>query len=360
MSLVVRNDRTPVTSHIYKGNQSEPETMQKMLSRLEKMFGYDSPQMVIEKPTIIMDRGIATHDNIVILQEEGYRYIVVTREDQTEEYLAEFETAKDTFTRIEKLSHKYTAYGDENRVYVKKIEQDGEATCKVLCFSEGKSHKENAIAAKRDSRYLADLEKLTKSIQKGSIKKIDKIENRFNNINNRHKTAAAKFNAKIICNDAGRAQHIEVTAKNVTLNPLAGCYVIESTHKELDATETWKLYMTQANVESAFRAMKGELGMRPVYHQNDDRSSTHLFITFLAYHILSATERRLAQLGDTRQWQTIREVLSTHTRSTVVMKDIDGNIYHHRVTGKPEDVHLDIYKRLGIKDTTKTITSRFR
>jgi len=106
--------------------------------------------------------------------------------------------------------------------------------------------------------------------------------------------------------------------------------------------------------------MKGDLGMRPVYHQNDDRCAGHLFITVLGYHILSATEHRLSEQGDTRQWQTVRGVLSTHNRVTVVMKDKDGNIYHHRVTGKPEDVHQDIYKKLGTKDPTKTVTACFR
>jgi transposase len=360
LSLIVKNDGTPVASHIYKGNQSEPETMQDVLSRLQIMFGYDSSQIVLEKPTIIMDRGIATKANIALLQAEGYQYTVVTREDQTEEYLAEFETAKDTFTCIDDLSHKHSAYGDENHVYVKKISHDGGNTCKVLCLSDGKARKENAIAAKKDTRYLSDVEKLSLSIQKGSIKKIDKIEAKLKNTNKRHKIAAEKYNAEIISNEAGKAQRIEVTPKFMEPNPLDGCYVIESTHIELDAVETWKLYMTQVHVESAFRAMKGELGMRPVYHQNEERTSAHLFITVLAYHILSATERRLALHNDTRQWQTLRTVLSTHNRMTVVMKDKDGNIYHHRVSGKPEDVHQEIYRKLGIKDPTKIVSSCFK
>jgi len=53
--------------------------------------------------------------------------------------------------------------------------------------------------------------------------------------------------------------------------------------------------------------------------------------------------------NETRQWQTIRELLSTHIRITVFMKDKDGNIYHHHASGKPEDVHQDIYKKLGFK-----------
>ena len=151
LSLVVRNDGTPVTSHIYKGNQSEPETMRDMLARLEIMLGYDSPQMVLEKPTVIMDRGIATTENIELLRERKCPYVVITREDQCERYLAEFETAMGTFTRIDELSHKHTAYGDENHVYVKKISRDEEDICRILCLSDGKSHKESAIAAKKET-----------------------------------------------------------------------------------------------------------------------------------------------------------------------------------------------------------------
>jgi len=121
------------------------------------MLGYDSPQMVLEKPTVIMDRGIATTENIELLRERKYPYVDITREDQCERYLAEFETARGTFTRIDELSHKHTAYGDENHVYVKKISRDEEDICRILCLSEGKSHKENAIAAKKESSpYRSD------------------------------------------------------------------------------------------------------------------------------------------------------------------------------------------------------------
>jgi len=361
LSLIVRNDGAPVASHIYKGNQGEPETMKDVLERLRTLFKYDSPQMVLEKPTIVMDRGIATVDNIILLEAEGYQYAVVTREDQTEEYLQEFEKARDTFTRIDDLSHKRTAYGDENHVYVKKI-SGGENTgvCKVLCLSDGKAHKENAIVAKKDARYITDMEKLSQSIQKGRIKKIDKIETKFNKHITKHKTVAEKYDAAIIRNEEGKAQCIKVTPKSADPNPLSGCYVIDSTHTEMDAVEIWHLYMTQTNVENSFRSLKSELGLRPVYHQNAQRTAAHLFIAVLAYHILFAIEQRLAEYNDTRQWQTIRKVLSTHTRMTVIMKDIVGVIYHHRVTGKPEDVHQDIYNKLVIKDPTKNITYSFK
>ena len=360
LSMLIRNDGTPVASHIYKGNQSEPETMADMISRIETMFAFDSPQMVLEKPTIIMDRGIATDINIRILESKSYPYIIISRADHCEQYFSEFETARNSFTRIDDLNHKRSVYGENNYVYVKKLDSQDEKTCKILCLSDGKARKENAIAVKKDKRYLTDIEKLNLSIHKGSIKNIEKIQNRLEKTKKRHKKSSENYNVKIIINDAGKAQGIEITSKFNEPNPLAGCYIIESTHIELSDMEIWKLYMTQTHVENAFRSMKNELGMRPVYHQNKKRSSAHLFITVLAYHILSAIERRLAQYDDTRCWQTLRDVLSTHTRNTVIMKDKDDNIYHYRISGKPEDAHQDIYKKLNIKDPTTTFISRFK
>ena len=136
---------------------------------------------------------------------------------------------------------------------------------------------------------------------------------------------------------------------------LYGCYVIESTLKHLDEVSLWHLYMTQSKVESAFRAMKSNLGMRPVYHQKSGRSAAHLFITVLGYHILASMRNIMEKCKDTRDWSTLRDVLSTHTRSTIIMKDDVGRVIHTRVSGLPEEGHQDIYLKLGVKSPLKTV-----
>jgi len=130
---------------------------------------------------------------------------------------------------------------------------------------------------------------------------------------------------------------------------LTGCYVIESTHQELTASEVWQMYMTILQVESAFRTLKSNLGLRPIHHQNEPRTEGHLFISVLAYHLLNAIEQELRKQGDTRRWSTIRTVLSTHQRSTVILTDNLGKIHHIRLTGTPEAAHQDIYYKLDIK-----------
>jgi transposase len=134
---------------------------------------------------------------------------------------------------------------------------------------------------------------------------------------------------------------------------LTGCYVIETTQTNLSAIDIWKQYMQLTRVESAFQDLKSELGLRPVYHQTANRTESHLFIGVLAYHLLNSIEYVLKTNGDTREWKTIKKVLATHERNTIILKGDDRKIYHIRVSGTPEPCHNEIYRTLKIKDHLK-------
>jgi len=69
-------------------------------------------------------------------------------------------------------------------------------------------------------------------------------------------------------------------------------------------------------------------------------------------HILNVIETSLKAKGDTREWKTIKEVLNTHVRNTVVMSGKDMT-WHIRVSGTPESQHLEIYNALKVKDPLK-------
>ena len=60
---------------------------------------------------------------------------------------------------------------------------------------------------------------------------------------------------------------------------LCGAYVIETNRKDLESEEIWRLYMTLAKVEGAFRALKSDLGLRPIHHHLGRRTAAHLFIS---------------------------------------------------------------------------------
>jgi transposase len=111
--------------------------------------------------------------------------------------------------------------------------------------------------------------------------------------------------------------------------------------------------MQLTRVESAFQDLKSELGLRPVYHQTSNRTESHLFIGVLAYHLLNSIEFSLKANGDTREWKTIKEILSTHERSTIILKGSEKKVYNIRTSGTPEPSHNEVYRTLKIKNHLK-------
>lgn len=62
-----------------------------------------------------------------------------------------------------------------------------------------------------------------------------------------------------------------------------GRYLLRSNLSEEDPGKLWELYIQLVQIEEAFRNLKGDLSIRPVYHQKDERIEAHIFISFLSY-----------------------------------------------------------------------------
>jgi hypothetical protein len=111
LALVVDSRGFPVFSQIYKGNQSEPDTFKDIIDRLIN----DSEGMFTEfMPTIVMDRGIATHDNLELLKARSYPYVIIERGPTEKDYIDEFTNAKDSFEVLDNPK-----YPQEPKVNVK-------------------------------------------------------------------------------------------------------------------------------------------------------------------------------------------------------------------------------------------------
>lgn len=241
-------------------------------------------------------------------------------------------------------------------MYIRK-ELVSDDMCRVLCISEGKARKEEAIHLKKGNPFLDEIESFRASIQKGTIKNPEKISDKLQRIIGKHGKHSKNYDASLEMTE-GKITGIAVVEKMAKPEPLFGCYVIETSHADMSAEETWKLYMTLTRVESAFRSMKETLGVRPVYHQTADRSAAHLFLAVLAYHLLATIENLMTQHGDTRTWGTLREAMSTLMRGTVTMRDDQGSTYSLRLSGEPEAEHQDILDKLGIRSLPGTIVSK--
>jgi hypothetical protein len=95
----------------------------------------------------------------------------------------------------------------------------------------------------------------------------------------------------------------------------------------LDEQKLWDIYIMLTELEAAFRCLKSELGLRPIYHQTTKRVDSHIFISILAYHVLHMVRYKLKMCGINECWETIRNELRTHTRITSTMTCKDGKKY---------------------------------
>ncbi len=88
--------------------------------------------------------------------------------------------------------------------------------------------------------------------------------------------------------------------------------------------------------------------MRPVFHQKEERSDGHLFITVLAYQLVQVIRRRLRAQGINDRWSSLRETLSGQCRITATFRRADDRVLHVRKTTKAEPNQKLIYQALAL------------
>ena len=339
LALVVDGDAIPVFSKVYEGSQSEPETLEDIL---QEVAPKDNPAFAV-RPTIIMDRGIATKENLQKIRDRNLPYAVIERRDQTQDFVDEFHHAKENFETMEGAS--------SQRVLIKKIVPDESGPALLLCLSEARREKERAINSLHQNRFDEELAKIRATVAKKKTP-VDKIERRIGRLTAKFSSIAKHFSLRAILEKDGSVK--EVVCKELdsgkTRNDTHGCYVIETSHRDMPAVDIWHLYMTLTRVEGAFRALKSDLGFRPVFHQLELRTKGHLFISVLAYHLLATIESQMKTRGLTQRWSTLREELANYSRATMVYCDSDDQIWHRRTSAIPEPHHKEIFDLLEIKD----------
>ncbi|WP_298211216.1 IS1634 family transposase [Ferrimicrobium sp.] len=351
LALVVDDRGLPVYSEIYEGNVAEPRTLAAVLTHLGEL-GKDD----LFSPTVVMDRGIATIENIALCRSRNLDYVVIERANRAPRY-------REHFTSMEGFREYKDAHGSPVRLW--KLSQGGVSV--VLCSSARRREKESGITTQAEGRFLADVARLENSIAKGSIQRTQLVSERIGRIKAKYPKIATRYDFVLAYSEdqgkvINRRRVDRVTKLTIEPKPtkdrddsLLGSYVIETTHNHLDEDTIWGLYMTLTQVENAFRSLKSDLGLRPVYHQLATRCAAHLFISVLAYHLLSAIELTLRTQGDTRSWQTIKDQLFPHVRSTLMLTNDQGIITHLRVSSVPEPAQREIYALLGVRDPLRRI-----
>jgi transposase len=317
-------------SETFEGNLVEPKSLAPMLNALGATVG----------SLVVMDAGIASDENLVWLREQGYRYLVVSRERSRRFDPAAalpIATASGALVRIERVADEA---GEEVRLY---------------CHSEERQRKEEGINQRFCGRFEAGLQQIADGLDKPRAeKRIDKLHERIGRLKEKSRGVGQHYTIELIADDSGekaKAIRWEKHPQAGTKLTHPGVYCLRTNLTDWDSEQLWRTYTLLTDLEAVFRSLKSELGLRPMFHHKEGRVDGHLFITLLAYQFVQIIRRRLQQHGISDSWESLRATARIQRRVTASFRRADGRSLHVRKATQPETELKAIYDALGLSLT---------
>jgi transposase len=270
IALIVTPQGFPLAYEVLAGNTLDKTTLREFLQKIETQYGK-------AERIWLMDRGIPTE---AVLQE-------MRHSDPPVKYLVG--TPRGRLTRLEKQLVDKPWHSARPGVKVKLLTEQGELY--VLAESHDRIAKERSMRRRRLKWLWARLKQLSAM----TLTREDLLM----------KLGAAKQQAP----NAWRLIKIELDkqqatfsyrlnrAKLRTARRREGRYLLRTNLTESDPAKLWSLYLQLVAVEEAFKNLKGDLAVRPIFHQNEQRVEAHIFVSFLAYCLHVTLGQRLHTLA---------------------------------------------------------------
>lgn len=256
IALIVTPEGLPLAYEVLSGNTADKTTLREFLQKIETQYGK-------ARRVWVMDRGIPTEEVLAEMRAS----------DPPVQYLVG--TPKRRLTKLEKDLLDQPWQQARPGVTVKLLPQEGELY--VLARSAERVAKERSMRR----RQLKGLWKRLKELQGMKLRREELLM----------KLGAARQQAP----SAWRLVGIEVDDTRPTftyrlqkdklrqVRRREGRYLLRSNLTETDPAVVWTYYLQLVEVEQAFRNLKGDLAIRPIFHQEETRIEAHIFVSFLAY-----------------------------------------------------------------------------
>jgi transposase len=270
IALIVNPEGFPLAYEVLSGNTSDRTTLRDFLARIERQYGK-------ARRTWVMDRGIPTDE---VLEE-------MRGQDPPVQYLVG--TPKGRLSRYEKdlLEKEWQEVRPGVRVKLQAEDQE----LYVLAESADRVAKERAMRRRQMKRLWQRLKILAgmKLKRDQLLKKLGAAEHEtpraWRLVEIEMDPKEARFGYKL------RKDKLRVARRR------EGRYLLRTNLTETDPAKLWTWYMQLSQVEEAFKNLKGDLALRPIYHQDEPRIEAHIFIAFMAYCLHVTLNYRLRQLA---------------------------------------------------------------
>ncbi len=270
IALVVTPDGLPLAYEVLPGNTADNTTLKGFLDRIERQYGK-------ARRVWLMDRGVPTEEVLAQMRQA----------DPPVQYLVG--TPKGRLSRLEKdLLAKPWAEARPG-VQVKLLPQDGE----LYVFAESRDRVAKERAMRR--RQLKWLWQRLKQLAGMKLTR-EELLMKLGAARGHAPTAWRLVAIEVAPNRAIFTYRLDRT-KLRQARRREGRYLLRTNLTEQDPAKLWSLYLQLVSVEEAFKNLKGDLAIRPIFHQQEARIEAHVFIAFLAYCLRVTLARRLRALA---------------------------------------------------------------
>ena len=344
IALVLTPDGFPLAYEVMPGNTGDKETQMPFVRKLEAKYGRIGSLW-------LMDRGGPSEKTLAEMRKDGYRYLVGAPRGHLKAVGKKLNEAP------------WEQVQDGISVKVAKAEAaDGAEDTFVLTKRTARSLKETAMRVKKIRGAMKTLRAIDERLGRSKWRRSEPSKRELGRDELIARLAVAEAKT-------GRAwKMIDVTIPKeggkVTAESFSwkldwprirearandeGSYLLRTNLPECDPKTLWKKYMIQGEIEYAFRELKNDLGLRPVYHQLEDRIEAHIFTAFMALCLLQTLRAIAREHAPGLTPRQIIEKFRAVKMVDVVMPTTDGRIVTlPRYVEPKEDVAI-LLDRLGL------------
>jgi len=326
IALIITPDGFPLAYEVLAGNTSDKTTLADFLAQIEAQYGKANRVW-------IMDRGIPTEETLAAMRgsETPVHYLVGTPKG-----------------RLSQLEQRFLTRPWEQvreAVDVKLLETEGEIY--ILARSQGRVQKERAMRRRRLKRLwkrLAELQhqSLTRDqllIKLGAAKK--EAGRAYGLVDLRLPDQDEPVSPESFTFTLNRKKLRQVRRRE-------GHYLLRSNLSGDDPAQLWTYYIQLTEIEQAFKELKGDLVLRPIYHQRDDRIEAHIFVAFLAYCLQVTLKYRLRALAPGLTPRAVLEKFAALQMVDVHLPTTDGRTLILTRYTEPEKDQQMLLQRLKL------------
>jgi hypothetical protein len=320
VALVVTPEGLPLAYEMLPGHTADKTTLRAMIALVQQRHGK-------AERIWVMDRGIPTEAVLAELRASDPRV----------QYLVG--TPKGRLTKLEAALAERPWQAVRPALRVKLLPQDGEVY--VLAHSGARAGKERGMRQRKLKAYWKRLGEVAAQ----ELSRDERLQ-KLGAARDRAGRGAAGL-VRVRVGEDG-ALHYELDrAKLRAARQREGRYLLRTNLSAADPAVVWRCYMQLVAVEEAFRTLKGDLGLRPIFHRKAERIEAHLFVAFLAYCLSTTLRQRLRALAGGLMPRVVFEKLATvQLLDVVVPTTVGRELVLVRRTEPSRDVGL-LMERLG-------------